>query len=67
MLLTINPIYQSNIASKIILIEGCEGTITFVNDKIVLPEIFDFKYSIGNSTIRPVTALIFLLDQNKTL
>ncbi|KKL11473.1 hypothetical protein LCGC14_2545470, partial [marine sediment metagenome] len=59
--------HQSNIASKIILIEGCEGTIIFVNDKIVLPEIFDFKYSIENSTIRPATAPHHYISENATL
>jgi hypothetical protein len=59
--------HQSNIASKIILIEGCEGTITFVDDKAVLPEIFDIKYSIGNSTIRPATAPHHYISENVTL
>jgi len=44
--------YQSNIASTLIQIEGCEGTIIFVDDKVVLPQIFDIKYEINNSTIR---------------
>jgi len=45
--------YQSNAGATLIQVEGCEGTIIFFDDKVVLPQIFDIKYQIDNSTIRP--------------
>jgi len=45
--------HKANVGTAQIQVEGCQGTIFFVDDKVVLPEIFDIKYQIDNSTIRP--------------
>ena len=45
--------HKANVGTAEIQVEGCQGTIYFVDDKVVLPEIFDIKYQIDNSTIRP--------------
>jgi len=59
--------HQSNVGSTFIQVEGCEGTILFVDEKVVLPEIFDIKYNILNSTIRPDTAGHYYINENTTL
>jgi len=46
--------YRSNVQRTLVQVEGCQGVITFIEDQIVLPHIFDFKYRIDNGTyIRP--------------
>ena len=42
--------YHSNVQRTLVPIEGCEGVITFADDQIILPHIFDFKYKIDNGT-----------------
>ena len=42
--------YESNVGQTLIEIEGCEGTIIFVDDKVILPQIFDVKFQIDNGT-----------------
>ncbi|MFQ5787541.1 MAG: hypothetical protein ACE5H1_06120, partial [Thermodesulfobacteriota bacterium] len=37
---------ESNVNTIHIQLEGCQGIITLVDDEVVLPEIFDIKYSI---------------------
>jgi len=41
---------NSNVQRTLVEVDGCTGTIIFVDDKIVLPDIFDFKYQIENNT-----------------
>ncbi|KKK89889.1 hypothetical protein LCGC14_2728570, partial [marine sediment metagenome] len=41
---------NSNVQRTLVEVEGCTGTIIFVDDQIVLPDIFDFKYKTQNST-----------------
>jgi hypothetical protein len=60
--------YRSNVEKVTIEIEGCEGTILFVDEEILLPQIFDFKYSIPNGTdIRPKTAGHHYIDESTQL
>jgi hypothetical protein len=59
--------HQSNEDSTFIQVEECEGTIFFVDDNVVLPEIFDIKYNILNSTINPDTAGYHYIDENTIL
>jgi len=41
---------NSNVQRTLVEVDGCTGTIIFVDDQIVLPDIFDFKYKTENST-----------------
>jgi len=46
--------YLSNVSLKAIKVDSCEGTIVFVDDKPVLPQIFDIKYQTYNGKyVRP--------------
>ena len=41
---------NSNVQRTLVEVEGCTGTLFFVEDQIVLPDIFDVKYRTQNST-----------------
>ncbi len=43
---------NSNVQRTLVEVEGCTGSLVFVDDQIVLPDIFDIKYQAQNSTVR---------------
>jgi len=43
-------VYCVSGVSGLVEVDGCTGTIIFVDDQIVLPDIFDFKYQAENNT-----------------
>jgi hypothetical protein len=44
---------HSNVQRTLVQVEGCEGTIVFADDEIVLPHIFDIKYKTNSTYVRP--------------
>jgi len=59
--------HKANVGTAQIQVEGCQGTIYFVDDKVVLPQIFDVKYQIDNSTIRPDISEHHYIDEINNL
>ena len=55
--------YRSQVDRVLVQVEGCEGVIIFVDDQIVLPNIFDVKYQIDNSTyVKPDTTYRYIQE-----
>ena len=58
---------NSNVQRTLVEVDGCTGVIIFVNDQIILPDIFDFKYKIENSTIRLDTTEHHYIEETQGL
>ncbi len=55
--------YRSQVDRVLVQVEGCEGVIIFVDDQILLPNIFDVKYQIDNSTyVKPDTTYSYIQE-----
>jgi hypothetical protein len=44
---------NSSVQRTLVQTEGCQGTLVFVDDQVVLPHIFDVKYRTNGTDIRP--------------